>query len=174
MSFILALLGLKVNPSDPLAEPGNLAPYHNLFNFLFAYVVLSARVGKMMLKIDHNVNPRLDLAKYGERAVTEGKMTRRQLNFLQRNESCHANSMEHFPVFAAASIFATISGVKTTKINTACAIYTAARITYAIAYLSTERVKFTSVRSLAWWTSNAACIYMLWSAGKVMHGAKLD
>lgn len=149
-----------------------MAPYHTLFNFLFAYVFLSARVAKMVLKVDNNINPRLDLSTYGQRAVTDGKMTKRQLAFLQRNESCHANSMEHFPVFAAAAIFATIAGVRTTRINTVCAVYTAARIGYAAAYLTIERVKYTNIRSLAWWVSNAACISLLWSAGKAMNGSR--
>lgn len=123
----------------------------------------------MRLKLDHNVNPRLDLVKYGQRAVAEGKVTKSQLSFLQRNESCHANSMEHFPVFAAAAIFATIAGVNNASVNTACAVYSASRIAYAAIYLLAEKLGLTYMRSLAWWISNFACIYLYWSAGKAMN-----
>lgn len=173
MSSILTFLGLRADASNPLVQPPNLAPYHTLFNFLFAYVVLSARFAKMRLKIDHNTNPRLDLVKYGQKAVSEGKMTKKQLDFLHRVESCHANSMEHFPVAVGAFVFATIAGVKNVNINTACAVYTASRISFAIAYLVIERLEYTYVRSLAWWTSNFACIYLYWTAGKAFHAGKL-
>lgn len=173
MSSTLTILGLKADPGNPIVEPPNLAPYHTLWNFFFAYVVLSARMAKMMLKLDHNINPRLDLSKYGQRAVAEGKITRAQLNFLHRNESCHANSMEHFPVFAAAAIFATVGGVDSITINTACTVYTASRVGYAIAYLAFERVGLTYLRSLAWWISNLVCIYLYWSAGKALNAGRL-
>lgn len=173
MSSILILLGLKADPLNPLVQPPNVAPYHALFNFLWAYVVLSSRFAKMRFKIDHNTNPRLDLVKYGQRAVAEGKMTKRQLDFIHRIESCHANSMEHFPVALGAFIFATIAGVKTTNINLACAVYTASRVIYAVAYLVIERVQFTMIRSWAWWVSNFACIYLYWTAGKTLNAGRL-
>lgn len=172
MSSVLNILGLKPNAFNPSVEPPNLAPYHTIWNFLFAYVILSARYAKMRLNLDHNTNPRLDLAKYGQRAVAEGKITKAQLDFLHRNESCHANSMEHFPVFAAAIIFATVAGVSVVKINAACAVYTAARIAFAFVYLATDKLGLTYIRSLAWWTSNFACIYLYWIAGKALNAGK--
>merc|ERR1712169_55876 len=72
MSSLATMLGLKSN--GPLSSPPNNAPYHAIFNFLFAYVFLSSR--------------------FGERAVQEGKITRAQLNLLKRNEAAHANAME--------------------------------------------------------------------------------
>ena len=164
MSSISGVLGLNAAPTT-----GNLAPYHTLFHFLFAYVVLSSRFTKIRLKIDHNVNPRGDVTKYGARAVQEGKMSQRQLNFLQRNEGCHANSMEHFPVFASAALFATTAGVETSSINVACAAYTISRIIYAISYLVIEKHQLTYIRSLAWWASNFACIRLFWAAGQAMN-----
>jgi len=149
----------------------NLAPYYTLFHFCFAYIVLSSRILKQHLKIDHNVNPREDVAKYGERAVAAGKITQRQLNLVKRNEAAHANSMEHFPVFAASALFATIAGVSNTHINGACAVYTAARVVYAVSYLAIEKFQYSYIRSLAWWISNFVCMNLLWAASKAFSKA---
>ena len=54
---------------------------------------------KQKLGIDHNVSPREDLNKYGEKAVQSGKITAAQLRMLRRMESAHANAVEHFPFF---------------------------------------------------------------------------
>jgi len=158
------LVGLKAG-----SETANLAPYHTMFNFLFAYVFLSSRGLKHYLKIDHNVSPREDVSKYGERAVAEGKITKRQLNLAKRNEAAHANSMEHFPVFAASAIFATVAGVSNPHINGVCTIYTTARIVYAVSYLVIEKVEYSYIRSLAWWASNIACLNLFWAAGKALN-----
>ncbi|KAK5946407.1 hypothetical protein PMZ80_000550 [Knufia obscura] len=164
MSSLISRIGLQT----ALATT-NLAPYHTMFHFLFAYVFLSSRGLKNYLKIDHNVSPRDDVANYGERAVAEGKITQRQLNLAKRNEGAHANSMEHFPVFATSVVFATVAGVSNAHINGACAVYTAARIVYAVSYLVIERVEHSYIRSLAWWASNVACLNLLWTAGGALN-----
>lgn len=166
MSSIATNLGL-----DGSSNKGNLAPYYMIFHFFWAYVVLSTRPAKNYLKIDHNVNPRSDIIKYGERAVADGKMTKRQLNFLQRNEACHANSMENFPLFVAAAVFATIAGVKPALINTNCMAYTMARIVYAFSYLTVESYALSYTRSLSWWAANVFCLRMLWAAGNAFNAA---
>lgn len=61
--------------------------------------------------IDHNTNPRYDLAKYGERAVAEGKITRKRLGQLQRCASAHANSIESFALFASTSTYSYLYSV---------------------------------------------------------------
>lgn len=68
-------------------------------------MLTSTRSLKFRAGIDHNANPRYDLAKYGERAVAEGKMTRKQLGRLQRGASAHANSIESFTLFASTSTY---------------------------------------------------------------------
>lgn len=152
-----------------LIGSGNLAPYYIIFHFVFAYAILSTRGAKNYLKIDHNVNPRSDINVYAQRAVTEGKMTKRQFNFLQRNEGCHANSVEHFPMFVAAVLFATTAGVDAAKINNRCAMYTIARIIFAVAYLAIENYHMSYLRSVAWWASNFVCFSLLWSAGAIFN-----
>ena len=164
MTSLVKSIGLRAG-----SDTSNLAPYHLMFHFIFAYAFLSSRGLKQYLKIDHNVSPREDTTRYGERAAAAGKITQRQLNLLKRNEGAHANSVEHFPVFAAAALFATVAGVSNTQINGACAIYTAARVVFAVCYLTIERVHLTYFRSLAWWVGNFACLNLLWAAGKAMN-----
>lgn len=166
------MLGLTNDPSYSVVNIPNRAPYYLIYHFFFAYVVLSTRGTKNYYGIDHNSNPRSDTTVYGERAVKEGKMTQQQLKFLQRNEACHANSMEHFPVFAAATLFATTSGVAAQQVNIGCAVYTIARLVYAAAYLKIERGSLTYIRSAAWWVGNISCFYLLWRAGTVLNGGR--
>lgn len=166
MSSLATTLGLR---SNGLTPPGNQAPYHAIFNFMLAYVFLSSRAFKMSCGIDHNVNPREDLARFGERAVQEGKITRRQLNMLKRNEAAHANAMEHFPVFVGSALFAVVAKVPNEAVNRACAVYSVARVVYAVAYLAVDNVRFSYIRSLAWWSSNFACLYLFWQSGKALN-----
>lgn len=72
-------------------------------------MLTSTRSLKLRAGIDHNANPRYDLAKYGERAVAEGKITRKRLLQLQRGESAHANSIESFAFFATTSMHSYLS-----------------------------------------------------------------
>jgi uncharacterized MAPEG superfamily protein len=64
---------------------------------------MSTRGTKMRLGLDHNVNPREDLTNYGEAAVRSGKISRRALDKLKRQESAHANAQEGYSLFVAAS-----------------------------------------------------------------------
>jgi uncharacterized MAPEG superfamily protein len=76
-----------------------------LWNYIYAYMLTSTRAIKFRAGIDHNTNPRYDLAKYGERAVAEGKITRKKLGQLERGASAHANSIESFALFASTSSY---------------------------------------------------------------------
>ncbi|KAK5264152.1 hypothetical protein LTR99_002816 [Exophiala xenobiotica] len=170
MTSLATMLGLKSN--GPLAAaPPNNAPYHAIFNFLFAYVFLSSRFLKNSYGLDHNVNPREDVLRFGERAVQEGKITRSQLNLLKRNEAAHANAMEHFPMFIGSALFATVAKVPNETINKACLVYSASRLVYAVAYLTVDKAKLSYIRSLAWWASNFTCLYLLWQSGKTMNAS---
>lgn len=165
MSTLATALGLHAGQGMSTA---NYAPYHAMFNFIWAYILTSSRGLKIRYGIDHNVNPREDVARFGEKAVQDGKITRQQLNLLKRNEAAHANAMEHYPVFVGCILFATISKVPNETINRVCAIYSSARIVYTIAYLFVDRWKYSFVRSLAWWVSNFSCIYLFWQSGKTL------
>lgn len=65
---------------------------------------MSTRGKKFFAGLDHNVAPREDLSKYGEAAVQAGKISRSALNKLKRQEAAHANAVEGFPFFVAASM----------------------------------------------------------------------
>ena len=101
-SSILSVLGLRATPG--VQTPNHVTSFI-IANWFFAYGVLSTRVQKNLYKIDNNVAPREDLAKYGEAAVKEGKIDRRALNALKRMEAASANSIEGFTFFVAASMF---------------------------------------------------------------------
>ncbi|CAI7621809.1 unnamed protein product [Penicillium glandicola] len=115
MTSLLTALGLRASlPKTPNYGPGFIT-----FNFILAYGLLSSRTLKQWYGLDHQVSPREDLAKYGEAAVREGKITRRQLDMLKRNESAHANAVENFPLLVAGVLFASLAGVPAQKINAA-------------------------------------------------------
>lgn len=90
--------------------------------------MVSSRPLKQYYGLDHNVNPREDLSKYGQKAVESGKITQKQLNQLKRNEAAHANSVEHFPLFVGAIIWACVAGLPTSEINGSALAYTVARV----------------------------------------------
>lgn len=55
----------------------------------------------MAVGLDHNASPREDLSKYGDAAVSAGKLSRRRLAQIQRMEGAHQNSVEGFTFFVA-------------------------------------------------------------------------
>lgn len=166
MSSLFTILGLRPNTEGVIP---NLAPYHTIFNFMFAFVFLAARPLKIRYKIDHNINPREDLIKYGEKYLADGKLTRSQLNLLKRNEAAHANAMEHFPLFVGAVLFATLVRMGNEVINGVCLTYGIARLVYAAAYLLVDRdVRLSYVRSVSWWVSSLSCLWLLWESGKAI------
>ncbi|EME44079.1 hypothetical protein DOTSEDRAFT_130948 [Dothistroma septosporum NZE10] len=166
MSSLASFLGLI---ASGMHQPPSYGGHYLIFHFMWAYVVLSSRVWKMYYHIDHNVSPRDDLVKYGSIAVQRGKITQAKLDQIRRVENCHANSMEHYPVFAAAIIFAHVAGVETSAINRIGLSYTVARLLYSASYVFNSNAKFAVLRGVSWWTSNVICINALWSAGKAMN-----
>lgn len=72
------------------------------WNWAQAYLMLSSRTVKQIYGIDHNANPRQDLARYGDAAVREGKVTRAQLEQIQRIEAASANSIDGYAFFASS------------------------------------------------------------------------
>lgn len=165
MSALLTSLGLSGASATNIP---NYAPAFVGFHFLFAYGVLSSRTLKQWYGIDHNVSPREDLAKYGEAAVREGKITRKQLDMLKRNESAHANSVENFPLLVASLLFASHAGVSANTINAAGLSYTVARVCYDVVYILVDHPTWSQVRGLTWWWGNLSCLVLLWKAGKLL------
>jgi len=160
MASFAASLGLR---TTDLPIP-NHAPAYLAFHFIFAYGVLSSRTLKQIYGIDHQESPRYDLVKYGEAAVKSGKITKSQLNMLQRCESASANSVENYTFFLGAIGFATLSGVERTVINQLALVYTVARVAYGAAYILIEDRKLASIRGILWWVGNISCFSLLWKA----------
>ncbi|KAK5119557.1 hypothetical protein LTR85_007385 [Meristemomyces frigidus] len=146
MSSLLTTLGLQ--GTGPLTPPLSHTSGYIIFHFLFAYAALASRLPKQYYGIDHNVSPREDIVKYGPKAVASGKVTQKQLNMLKRIESAHANSVEHFPMFVGAMIWAHVAGLPTTEINASALAYTVARVAYAAAYILVETVKLSQLRAI--------------------------
>lgn len=101
-STILSTLGLRATPGQ---QAPNYAAALLIANWAFAYGLMSTRGAKIYYGIDNNVAPREDLSKYGEAAVRAGKLSQRTLNKLKRQEAAHANAVEGYPLFVAASMF---------------------------------------------------------------------
>ncbi|KEF54051.1 uncharacterized protein A1O9_09846 [Exophiala aquamarina CBS 119918] len=167
MSTMATALGLHTTRTQGLPV-AKYAPYYAIFPCIWAHAIVSSRALKIGYGMDNNTSPREDVSHYGEKAVQDGKITRRELNLLKRNEAAHANSVENYPVFLAAVIFATVGGVGNARVNRACAVYTLVRGVYVAAYLVTERRRYSWVRSLAWWAGNFTCFYLFWQSGKTL------
>ncbi|KAJ6103460.1 hypothetical protein N7486_005887 [Penicillium sp. IBT 16267x] len=144
MSSILTTLGLR-------AAPGEQVPNHAatllLANWVLAYGLMSTRLTERYYGIDNNTAPREDLTTFGEAAVKAGKLDRRTLNKLKRQEAAHANAVEGYSLFVAAILTAAYAGVPKETIN---AIDEIAQLP----------------RSVAWWSGNISCITGLVLAAK--------
>lgn len=163
MFSLLTTLGLRQPPSG--SAPPSIAGAAIIWQFLFAYGILSSRTLKQYYGIDHNVSPREDLAKYGNAAVTSGKITQKQLNQLKRLESAHANSVEHFPLFVGALIWAHLARLSVVDINRSAVAYVLLRIAYATIYTLVDRPVLSQLRGLTWWASNLVCLRLFWLGG---------
>lgn len=143
----------------------------------------------MWLGLDHNSAPREDLVKYGEAAVQSGKISRATLNRLKRQEAAHANAIEGFPLFLAASMFiflftlifshldhqsnqtvllGVFAGLPTETINGVGAWYSASRVLFTISYALTESEGLSFLRSAFWFSGNIGCIAALLEAAKTL------
>jgi len=171
MSSILTTLGLRA--SSPVFPPPVLTHYYITFHFIFAYGVLSSRTWKQYYGIDHNVSPREDLTKYGQRAVESGKITQAQLNQMKRVEAASANSVEHFTLFVGSMIWAHVAGLKPEVINAAGLWYTLARVAYAAVYIFVDRVRLSQLRGILWWASNVICLRLFWQGGRALNAGRV-
>lgn len=95
-------------------------------NFVLVYAALSSRTLKLIHGIDYNVSPQEDISAYGESAVQTGKINRKHLKTLKRNETAHANAVKNFPMFDISMLWA---------IDASALVYTVLRIAYGAVYL---------------------------------------
>jgi uncharacterized MAPEG superfamily protein len=172
MSSFFSAIGLRgagsfESPSS--ASIPNYGPAFIMFHFLFAYGILSSRTLKQYYGIDHNESPREDLAKYGDAAVEDGKITQNQLDMLKRNGAAHANSVENFPLLIAGVLFSSYAGIPRQTINTAALTYTIVRVCYGAIYILIDHPKWSQLRGITWWTGNVSCLFLLWRARSALN-----
>jgi len=143
-----------------------------ILNFLIAYSFSSTRIPKMLAGLDHNINPREDLAVRGTKAVEKGKITQTQLDGLKRLQAAHDNSIEHFPLFASAIVMAMFAGVSADSVNSLGLLYSLLRIAYIVAYWKGSSLKISWFRSVVYWAGNISCLRLIWLAGVMVNSSK--
>ncbi|OAA45784.1 Membrane associated eicosanoid/glutathione metabolism-like domain protein [Beauveria brongniartii RCEF 3172] len=166
MPSLSNLFGLSATGGS---DPKFMIAEYLIVNILIAHTLSSTRILKIRWRIDNHVSPRTDLEQSGRRAVLEGRLQQRQLDMLRRNESAHANSMEHFPVFATALILAKMAGVPAADINYFGLTYTLVRIAFVGNYILSSSLIGAYLRPVFWWTANVACLKLIWRAGKAFN-----
>lgn len=87
---------------------------------------------------------------------------------LKRNEPAHANSVEHFPLFVGAMIWAHVAGLSHAEINASRLVYTVARVAFAAVYVLVDTPTMSKLRGVCWWVSNIVCLRLFWVGGKGM------
>ncbi|KAM3524517.1 hypothetical protein MY4038_007724 [Beauveria bassiana] len=168
MPSLSSLFGLSATAGG--GDPQFMIAEYLIANILISHTLSSTRGLKWLWRIDNHVSPRTDLEKSGPRAVLEGRLQQSQLDMLRRNESAHANSMEHFPVFATALILAKMAGVSAADINYAGLTYTLARLAFVGNYILSSTLIGAALRPVFWWTAHVACLKLIWRAGKIFNG----
>lgn len=78
----------------------------------------------------------------------------------------HANAIESYPFFTSAVLLGLHAKVETGTLNGIMALYTIARLAYAVAYVMIESDTTSQIRGLLWWVGNLCCLSMMWMAGK--------
>jgi uncharacterized MAPEG superfamily protein len=78
----------------------------------------------------------------------------------------HANALESYPFFTSAVLLALHAKVETGTVNGLMALYTVARLGYAVAYVTIESDTISQIRGVIWWVGNLCCLSMMWMAGK--------
>ena len=86
--------------------------------------------------------------------VKDGKITRKQLDLVQRLESAHANSVEHFTFLVAAWVSFPLPSPFPPPKKT---------------FHQTPRKKKKNKRTLFWWTGNVACMALVVMSGRKMN-----
>jgi uncharacterized MAPEG superfamily protein len=171
MAMAATLLGLSATSPD--VHPPSHAATYLIFHFIFSHVVVSTRFVKRLYGLDHNAAPRQDLEKYGEAAVSSGKISQHFLDQMKRMEAAHLNSMEQFPLFAVSMIWAEVTGLDPETMNMLGLWYTGLRVLYVLAYVLVESEGLARIRGFSWWASNYVCFRVLWLGGKLANAKRV-
>ena len=98
--------------------------------------------------------------------VREGKISQKTLDMIKRWGFAHNNAIENYPFLIGGVLLGLHAGVDTGKMNGLMALYTVARLGYAVAYITIEGDVTSQVRGLLWWTGNICCLTMMGLAGR--------
>ncbi|KAK2761778.1 hypothetical protein FQN54_001606 [Arachnomyces sp. PD_36] len=94
----LITLGLRADPTSVVQAP-NYAATIIITNYILTNLVFNSSYAKRRAKIFNPVSPRASVDEFGETAVKEGKISKKQLDMIKRTEAAHHNGIENFPFF---------------------------------------------------------------------------
>ena len=108
-----------------------------------------------------NSNPRSTALKESARKSVPASVYARY----ERAEATHANSMESLPLLIGAIILGNMAKLPVSTLNTVAGGYLALRVAYIYAYINTETVSRSAIRSVLWGTSLGSLLYLVVRAG---------
>lgn len=85
----------------------------------------------------------------------------------ERAEGAHKNGMENMAIFCTTIILGNMAELPAGTLNTVAGLYLALRVIYTMAYIYTESVKYSFVRTSIWGGTVALCFYQILRAGHV-------
>lgn len=88
----------------------------------------------------------------------------------ERLEACHANSMESFPLFAAAIVLGNIAGLEKEELTRFSVWFLVVRAAYMLVYASHKTQGPTMLRTGIWYVGVGLCFRTLLQAAKAMGG----
>jgi len=101
--------------------------------------------------------------------VREGKISQSTLNMIKRWGFAHNNAIENYPLFLGGVLLGLHAGVGRGVMNGLMALYTVARLGYAVAYICIGGDVTSQIRGVLWWTGNVCCLTMMGLAGRKLN-----
>ncbi|KAH6614837.1 hypothetical protein C7974DRAFT_320077 [Boeremia exigua] len=86
----------------------------------------------------------------------------------ERLEACHANSMESFPLFAAAVVLGHVAGLEERALSGFAAWFLVARVAYMAVYATHEAQGPTVLRTGIWYVGVGLCFKTIVQAARAM------
>ena len=108
-----------------------------------------------------NANPRSAALKENAKKSVPASIYARY----ERAEGAHANSMENLPLLIGAIILGNMAKLPVSTLNTVAGGYLALRVAYTYAYINTETIPYSGIRTALWGTSLGSLLYLIIRAG---------
>ncbi len=86
----------------------------------------------------------------------------------ERAEAAHYNSLESFPLFAAAVVLGNVARLPAGTLNTFVVGFGVVRAAYSAAYVTTARQEFTWFRTGLWFVATGWSVSVLWKAAAAL------